>query len=68
MRFWTQAGQCEVIVHADAREDTVRFDAGRAVMVVSGDVTDRHIERAMNALLELQRRRELKRAGKRETI
>lgn len=68
MRFWTQAGQCEVIVRTHTSEDTIRFDAGRAVMVVSDDVTDRHIESALNALLELQRRRELARAGKRETI
>ena len=68
MRFWTQAGQCEVIVHAEVQSDAIRFDAARAVMVVSADVTDRHIERALSALLELNKHREEQRAGKRREL
>jgi hypothetical protein len=68
MRFWHQPAQAEVIIHSEVQSDAIRFDASRAVMVVSADVTDRHIERALSALLELNKRREEQRAGKRRDL
>lgn len=67
-RFWSTAASLEILTRAESDGNLLRLDASQPVLVLSPEFTELHASRVLSGIAMWLRKRELARAGVKETI